>query len=237
MLIEVKNLIMDYDRRRVVEDVSFTIDEGDYVCIVGENGTGKSTLMKGLLGLLPPAGGEIKLHGLRRNQIGYLPQQTPVQRDFPASVYEVVLSGRLSSCGARPFYSRDDRFIATESMKLLDILDLKDKCYRELSGGQQQRVLMARALCAGERLLVLDEPMASLDPVVTQQLYGIIRHLNRHHGVTVLMVSHDIHGAVNQASKVIHMNGRMEFCGSVADYLKTDLCKCMMGEDDCCDCN
>lgn len=237
MLIEVKNLTMNYDRRRVVENVSFTVDEGDYVCIVGENGTGKSTLMKGLLGLLPPESGEIKLHGLRRNQIGYLPQQTPVQRDFPASVFEVVLSGRLSGCGMRPFYSRDDKFIATENMKLLDILDLKNACYRELSGGQQQRVLMARALCAGERLLVLDEPMASLDPVVTQQLYGIIKHLNSHHGVTVLMVSHDIHGAVNQAGRVIHMNGRLEFCGSVEDYLKTDLCKCMMGEDDDCGCN
>lgn len=231
MLIEVKNLCMDYDRKPAVEDVSFSVDEGDYVCIVGENGTGKSTLMKGMLGLIEPVSGEINFNGITRKQIGYLPQQTPVQRDFPAAVHEVVMSGRLSSCGLKPFYSRKDRQIAAENMQLLGISDIAKLSYRDLSGGQQQRVLMARALCAGERLLVLDEPMASLDPVVTAQLYSIIKRLNTERGMTILMVSHDIHGAVNQANRVIHMNRRMEFCGSVADYMKTDLCKCMMGEE------
>ena len=199
-LISCKNVTMGYENQLAVEDVSFDIEDGDYVCIVGENGSGKSTLLKGLLGLLKPRAGEIAFgDGLKQNMIGYLPQQTIVQRDFPASVWEVVLSGCLNRRGMRPFYSPAERRIASANIEKLGIGGLVKKSYRDLSGGQQQRVLLARALCATEKLLLLDEPVTGLDPVVTSELYALIRQLNRE-GVTIVMVSHDINCSVHYAS-------------------------------------
>lgn len=217
-LIACKGLSLRYENRLAVEDVSFEIEAGDYVCIVGENGSGKSTLLKGLLGLKTPDAGSISYgEGLKQRMIGYLPQQTVVQKDFPASVYEVVLSGCLNRRGMRPFYSSAERQIAERNMERLSVGALRKKSYRDLSGGQQQRVLLARALCATEKLLLLDEPVTGLDPVVTSELYAMIRQLNLE-GVTVVMVSHDITCAVHNAGKILHMGTSVLFYGPAQDY-------------------
>ncbi|RGX54194.1 MULTISPECIES: metal ABC transporter ATP-binding protein [Anaerotruncus] len=230
-LISCKNVSMRYENQLAVENVSFDIEEGDYVCIVGENGSGKSTLLKGLLGLMQPSAGTITFGGgLTRDRIGYLPQQTVVQRDFPASVREVVLSGCLNRRGLRPFYSEKERRIAAQNIERLGIGGLSRKSYRDLSGGQQQRVLLARALCATEKLLLLDEPVTGLDPVVTADMYTLLRALNQD-GVTVIMVSHDINCSVHNAGKILHMDTTVRFYGSSAEYLKSDICRRFLGGD------
>lgn len=228
-LISCRDVCMSYENQRAVDHVSFEIEQGDYVCIVGENGSGKSTLLKGLLGLKRPESGEIVYgDGLNQNMIGYLPQQTQVQRDFPASVFEVVLSGCLNRRGIRPFYSPREYQIAQETMRRLSIQPLKKKSYRALSGGQQQRVLLARALCATEKLLLLDEPVTGLDPMATADLYRLIQQLNSE-GVTILMVSHDISCALLHASKILHMDTRVLFYGSSKEYQKSDICRQFLG--------
>ena len=220
----VNNLSLGYDGVVVSEGVNFQINKGDYLCIVGENGSGKSTLMKTLLGLQKPLSGEIIFaDGLSRTQIGYLPQQTPVQRDFPASVQEIVLSGFLASLGEKPFYSRAQKKAALDNMKKLGIYDKRNACYRNLSGGQQQRALLARALCATTRMLFLDEPISGLDPAASAEMYEIIAGLNRDENITVVMVSHDIEAAVKYASHILHMGSSMQFFGSKEDYAQTPL--------------
>ena len=220
-LLTAQDLSLGYDSRVIVRGLSFRVDAGDYLCIVGENGSGKSTLMKTLLGLQPPLGGSIETgDGLMQNEIGYLPQQTVVQRDFPASVREIVLSGCQGRCGLRPFYSAGDRRLAAENMARMGISELANRCYRELSGGQQQRVLLARALCATRKLLLLDEPVSGLDPKVTAEMYELIASLNRE-GVTVIMISHDIAAALRYASHILHI-GAAVFFGTKADYLQSD---------------
>jgi len=219
-----------YDGAVAVSGLNFEINSGDYLCIVGENGSGKSTLIKGLLRLKQPAAGRVIIgDGLKENEIGYLPQQTLVQKDFPASAYEVVLSGRLGKRGIRPFYSRADKAAAEANMKNLEILDLRNKCYRDLSGGQQQRVLLARALVAAGRMLLLDEPVAGLDPLVTQDLYMRIDKINRETGITIVMVSHDIHSAVKHASHILHLKTAQAFFGTTEDYLKSAVGKRFLG--------
>ncbi|MDD6061269.1 MAG: ABC transporter ATP-binding protein [Oscillospiraceae bacterium] len=214
-----KNLSLGYESKVVVEGLNFAVNRGDYLCIIGENGSGKSTLMKTLLGLKAPLGGEILFSdGLKKNEIGYLPQQTVVQRDFPASVYEIVLSGRLNHCGLKPFYSREDKAAAKKNMERMSITALSGRCYRELSGGQQQRVLLARALCAAEKILLLDEPVSGLDPVVTAEMYALIEDLNRQ-GVTIIMISHDLQAALRYASHILQI-GKTPFFGTKADYRK-----------------
>ena len=220
-LLTAQDLSLGYDSRVIVRDLSFRVNAGDYLCIVGENGSGKSTLMKTLLGLQPPLGGSIGTgDGLMQNEIGYLPQQTVVQRDFPASVREIVLSGCQGRCGLRPFYNAADRRLAAENMARMGISELANRCYRELSGGQQQRVLLARALCATRKLLLLDEPVSGLDPKVTAEMYELIASLNRE-GVTVIMISHDIAAALRYASHILHI-GAAVFFGTKADYLQSD---------------
>lgn len=220
----VKNLSVGYENRVVAENIDFVVNQGDYLCIVGENGSGKSTLMKTLLGLKSPTSGEIIFgDGLKRNEIGYLPQQTAAQRDFPASVYEVVLSGCVGKNGWKPFYSGADRALAKDNIEKMGISDLANKCYRELSGGQQQRVLLARALCATKRILLLDEPVAGLDPRVTVEMYHTIAQLNAD-GVTIIMISHDI-AAVKYASQVLHIGHRPLFFGTKEDYIASDVGK------------
>ena len=222
-----------YEGNLVLTDLNFTVDSGDYLCIVGENGSGKSTLMKGLLKLKAPVRGEILLEGgLASNQIGYLPQQTPVQKDFPASVYEVALSGRQGSRGALPFYSREDKRIVMETLALLGLENPKKTCYRELSGGQQQRVLLARALCATRRMLLLDEPVTGLDPVMTADLYRLIHRLNQEQGITILMVSHDVRSAVEYASHILHLGSRQLFFGSCEEYKKSPVGKRFLGGEE-----
>ena len=223
ILLECRNVVMGYDGAAVVNSVSFELERGDYLCIVGENGSGKSTLLKGILGLIPLRGGSVGFSdGLKRTDIGYLPQQTQAQHDFPATVREVVLSGCLN--GSRgPFYSRADRNLANKNMEKLSVTDIARRSYRELSGGQQQRVLLARALCAAKELLLLDEPVTGLDPVVTAEFYCLIKKLNRDSGIAVIMVSHDIECAVENANKILHLGERgVEFFGTTEDYLKSD---------------
>lgn len=230
-LIKTTNLTLSYENMTVIKDLNFEVSPGDYLCIVGENGSGKSTLVKALLGLKRPVGGLIEFgDGLRQNEIGYLPQQTNAQRDFPASVYEVVISGCLNSRGIRPFYSARERGIAAENMERLGISELKKRSYRELSGGQQQRVLLARALCATRKILLLDEPVTGLDPMVTVEFYGLISQIN-HDGVTVIMVTHDMSAAVKYASHILCMREDDCFFGSTEEFLKSDSSNFLKGGD------
>lgn len=224
-----KNLLVGYEGKAILDPLNFEIHAGDYLCVVGENGAGKSTLMKTLLGLQQPISGQIEMgDGLRQNEIGYLPQQNNFQRDFPASVEEVVISGCLNRCGLRPFYRRAEQETARTNMEKLGIWPLRERCYRELSGGQQQRVLLARALCATRKLLLLDEPVSGLDPSATAEMYAIIRRLNKEEGITVLMISHDIFAATREADHILHLARRPLFFGSTEDYRKSDVGKAFL---------
>lgn len=216
------NLKLGYDGHIVLSGLDFSVDAGDYLYIVGENGSGKSTLMKTILGLLKPVSGKITWdEGLRENEIGYLPQQTAVQKDFPATVREIVLSGCQGRAGRRPFYSRAEKELTRQNMERMDIMSLSRCCYRELSGGQQQRVLLARALCATRKILLMDEPVSGLDPKVTAEMYDLIRRLNQE-GVTIIMISHDVAAAVRYASHILHV-GHEIFFGTVDEYRKSSL--------------
>lgn len=214
-----KNLTLGYNSKVVASNINFEVNKGDYLCILGENGSGKSTLMKTLLHLIKPLDGSIETgDGVLADEIGYLPQQTEVQRDFPASVREIVLSGCQSRCGRRPFYNKAEKQLAVQAMEKMNITPLARKCYRELSGGQQQRVLLARAFCATQKMLLLDEPVTGLDPQVTEEMYSLIKELNRN-GITIIMISHDVDAALKYASHVLHI-GKEIFFGEVKDYDK-----------------
>lgn len=227
--IECKDVSVKYENQVVLEDISFSIEQGDYLCIVGENGSGKSTLVKTILGLENSKLGQIVFgEGLNKNEIGYLPQQTQAQKDFPASVYEVVLSGCLNSKGFSPFYSMKDKKLANEMIKSLGIENIKRKSFRELSGGQQQRVLLARALCATKKIIILDEPITGLDPTVTREVYSLIKEINKK-GITIIMVSHDINFAVNNASKILHLKKNIKFFGNTEDYANSEVGRRFIG--------
>lgn len=221
-LISVTNLSLAYDKENVCSDISFDINKGDYLCIVGENGSGKSTLVKALLGLVKPSGGKITYHdGLKTCQIGYLPQQSQMQKDFPASVFEIILSGNLGRKKVFSFYTKADKMIALQNMNCLGITHLKNEPYRNLSGGQKQRVLLCRALCATSKILLLDEPITGLDPSATEQMYKLIMHLNRDHKITVVMVSHDINAALKYSSHILHLQNNVLFFGPTDEYKKS----------------
>lgn len=221
-LIKCEHVDLGYENQDAVINVNMEVCPGDYLCIVGENGSGKSTLIKGLLGLLKPSGGKLTVaEELKTTGIGYLPQQTAAQKDFPASVREVVLSGCLSRRGRRPFYSKTEKDIAAANMEKLGITQLAGQCYRELSGGQQQRVLIARALCATRELLILDEPITGLDPMAIQDFYSMIRKLNREDKVAIIMVSHDLRNAVEEANKILHLQKQVLFYGLAHDYMNS----------------
>ena len=226
-----KDITLRYEALTVQEHLSFTVEQGDYLCIVGENGSGKSTLMKCLLGLKSVDAGTLTLgDGLKRSEIGYLPQQSQIQRSFPASVREVVLSGCLNRRAIHPFYTKEDKARADEQMECMNITALADRSYRELSGGQQQRVLLARALCATKKLLLLDEPLTGLDPLVATELYAILRHIHDEHGITIIMVTHDVECAVRHAKTILHIGKNASFFGSCADYEKSAVGKRFLGE-------
>ena len=229
-LITCKDLAFSYSGDTVLSGVNFAVNQGDYLCIVGENGSGKSTLMRGLLGLKEPSAGTITYgDGLKPNEIGYLPQQTDMQRDFPASVFEVALSGRLNSLGRRFFYSKADRAETERNLERIGMLELKNRCYQELSGGQQQRVLLARALDATSKLLLLDEPVAGLDPVATVDMYNILKLINLCDGVTVVMVSHDVNAALRYATHILQLGHTQLYFGSVKDYVHSDAAQILRG--------
>ena len=219
-LLACRDVSLGYEGQSVLTHLDLSIREGDYLCIVGDNGSGKSTLLRGLLGLLPPQSGEIwRSAELKRGNLGYLPQQTQAQRDFPATVYEVVLSGCLNKKGMHFFYSPAQKSEALMNMGKLGVLELKDQCYRDLSGGQQQRVLLARALCAAHKLLILDEPITGLDPAAAQDLYKILAYLNQKEGMAIVMVTHDLKAALQSAQRVLHIGRHGVFLGSAAEYL------------------
>ncbi len=219
-----RDVVLGYEGKAVVQHLNFEVNQGDYLCIVGENGSGKSTLIKALLQLKKPMAGEILSgDGLEADGIGYLPQQTIVQRDFPASVQEIVRSGCLGRFGWCPFYGKAEKAVAEENMEKLGITHLAKRCYRELSGGQQQRVLLARALCATKYMLLLDEPVAGLDPVAIQEMYDLLERLNQEEKITIIMVSHDIRAALTYASHILHISEEPLFFGTKEDYLKSEI--------------
>lgn len=221
-LINCRDLSLGYDSHAILEPLSFAVNEGDYLCVVGENGSGKSTLMRTMLGLQKPLNGAIEFgDGMRQDAIGYLPQQTAIQKDFPATVWEIVLSGCQAHVGHRPFYSKAEKALAAQNLERMGMTAYRRHCYRELSGGQQQRVLLARALCATKKLLLLDEPVSGLDPKVTADMYGLIESLNRE-GVTIVMISHDIDAALHYATHILHV-GHQVFFGTADEYRDSEL--------------
>lgn len=231
MIFECKDVTLGYENKVVAKNLNFKIDQGDYLCVVGENGTGKSTLIKTLLGLIKPLNGEViaNVQGKNHKGVGYLPQQTQAQKDFPASVWEVVLSGVLNNDHRCPFYNKKDKAEAEKNMERLNILDLKKRCYRELSGGQQQRVLLARALCATDSVLILDEPVTGLDPAASMEFYETIKDLNKKENVTIIMVSHDIKNALNYATHILHLEQENDFFGTVEEYKKSNVSNMFLG--------
>ena len=231
MIFECKDVTLGYENKVVAKNLNFKIDQGDYLCVVGENGTGKSTLIKTLLGLIKPLNGEViaNVQGKNHKGVGYLPLQTQAQKDFPASVWEVVLSGVLNNDHRCPFYNKKDKAEAEKNMEKLNILDLKKRCYRELSGGQQQRVLLARALCATDSVLILDEPVTGLDPAASMELYETIKDLNKKENVTIIMVSHDIKNALNYATHILHLEQENDFFGTVEEYKKSNVSNMFLG--------
>lgn len=231
MIFECKDVTLGYENKVVAKNLNFKIDQGDYLCVVGENGTGKSTLIKTLLGLIKPLNGEViaNVQGKNHKGVGYLPQQTQAQKDFPASVWEVVLSGVLNNDHRCPFYNKKDKAEAEKNMEKLNILDLKKRCYRELSGGQQQRVLLARALCATDSVLILDEPVTGLDPAASMEFYETIKDLNKKENVTIIMVSHDIKNALNYATHILHLEQENDFFGKVEEYKKSNVSNMFLG--------
>jgi zinc transport system ATP-binding protein len=229
-MIDCKNLSFGYDGQIIVHSLNFSVDAGDFLLIAGENGSGKSTLVKGLLRLINPVEGIITFSpGFKQNQTGYLSQQTASRQDFPAGVTEIVLSGFLGKKSFLPFYSHSEKQETEEKMRLLDITGLKDRCFRELSGGQQRRVLLARSLCAAEKLLVLDEPFAGLDPLISAELYRLLEKINKETGMTIIMVSHEIEAAVC-AAKVLHLQKQQLFFGSMEDYRRSETGRKFLGE-------
>ena len=218
-----RDLTIGYGSRIILKHLNFTVNEGDYLCIIGENGSGKSSLMRTILNLQNPINGQILYdHQIQQNGIGYLPQQTSRQKDFPASVREIVLSGCDRRSGFHPFYHASDKKKAVTAMQQLKITHLAHRCYRELSGGQQQRVLLARALCATKKILFLDEPVSGLDPEVTADFYDLIRHLNRREGITILMISHDLQATAADATHILHL-GTPFFYGLASDYFHSEV--------------
>lgn len=223
-LIKCENLKLGYEGQVILENINFELNGGEYLCIIGENGAGKSTLVKALLKLKKTMGGSIELgDGLRAREIGYLPQQTLAQKDFPASVFEVVISGRLNNLSFLPFYTKADKEDAMDKMRLMGVDALKNKCYNDLSGGQQQRVLLARAMCATKKVILLDEPATGLDPIVTAEFYELISKINKDMGITVIMVSHDMDATLKYASHIMYLSQDKVFYGSKEEYLESEV--------------
>ncbi len=232
-LLSLKNVSVGYEGKAVAENVSFSVSKGDYLCIIGENGAGKSTLMKTLLSLKTPISGKISFaDGFSKTSIGYLPQQTDVQKDFPATVWEVAVSGFVGKSGRRPFYSKQQKETAKKWLERLDIFKFKNKSYRALSGGQQQRVLLARALCAADGLILLDEPAAGLDPIVTKNMYELIGDINKNSGVTVIMVSHDLSAAMKYSSHILQISRNGAFFGTTEEYKNSAEGRAFLGKED-----
>lgn len=220
-LIETKNLTLGYDNIKVLKDLNFKIEENDFLCIVGPNGSGKSTLVKGILGLIKPIKGKVIYNGLKQKFIGYMPQETKIDSNFPASVYEIVLSGTLNRVGLRPYYSKEEKELANHNLKILGIEKLKEKSFSELSGGQRQKVLLARSLCATKKLLILDEPSNNLDSKSKKELYETITDLNKNHNITIIMITHDLDHNNLIGNKILSLREDKVFFGTVNDFVRS----------------
>lgn len=216
-LISLKNLSLGYDNQIVLKNINLDIEEDDFICIVGPNGSGKSTLVKGILGLIKPMKGKVVYNNLKQNFIGYMPQETKVDANFPASVFEIVLSGCLNKS---LFYKKKDKEIAINNLKILGIESLKDKCFCDLSGGQRQKVLLARSLCATSKLLILDEPSNNLDSKSKKDLYKIINDLNKNHGITIIMITHDLDHDNLIGNKILSLREDDIFFGSTKEFVR-----------------
>jgi zinc transport system ATP-binding protein len=227
-IISLNSVSVKYNDTFALKDISFNVNEGDYLCIVGENGSGKSTLVKSILGLVKPNRGTIQFNNLKQNQIGFIPQQTFIQKDFPTSVFEIVLSGCISKQGILPFYTRNNKQLAVDNIKRLGIENLIHKSYCDLSIGQQQRVLLARALCSTEKVLILDEPVTGLDPLMTNELHTLLEILNKQ-GTTIIMISHNIASVLKYANKILHIQTSILFFGETNEYLKSPIYNRMIG--------
>ncbi len=219
-IIEVKNLTLGYDKHIVLKNLNFEIKDGDFVCVVGPNGSGKSTLIKGLLRLIKPIKGKIIYNNLKQNFIGYMPQETQIDKNFPASVYEIVLSGTLNRLGLISFYTKKEKDIADDNLKLLNISNLKNKSFSSLSGGQRQKVLLARSLCATSKLLILDEPSNNLDSKSKKDLYSLIVDLNKNKGITIIMITHDLDHNNLLGNKILSLREDDIFFGSTEDFVR-----------------
>lgn len=230
-LLECMDLCVDYDGKRILNNITFDVNECDFLGIVGENGTGKTTLTNSIIGLSPIKSGQINLYGITKRDIGYLPQKLRVDNNFPASVKEIVMSGFVGKSFFAPLYSKSQKCRGKDSMRLLGIQQIKNRSFQELSGGQQQRVLLARAICAAEKLVLLDEPMTGLDPIATENFYILLSHLNKHHGVAVIMVSHDLNLSVKYCNKILHLGKGVEFFGTSAEYAESDVYKEYLAKD------
>lgn len=219
VLINCENLVLGYDGKIIFKDLSFKVNTGDFLCIIGENGVGKTTLMKCILGISKAMDGTIEFgEGLKQNEIGYIPQQSSAQREFPVTVQEVVLSGCLNNHGILAFYQAKDKKKVEENLERLNIKHLRKKSYGQLSGGQQQRVLLARALCSTKKLLFLDEPVAGLDPQATKDFYKLLKLLNSE-GIAIVMITHDLQGLKENAKQVLYLNHEKKFYGNIKEYL------------------
>jgi len=218
-ILDCENLALGYGGKIVSSDICFSVDSGDFLCVMGENGSGKSTLLKVLLKMMPPVSGRIATDDkFWKNGVGYLPQQTIAQKDFPASVREVVRSGFVNNSKMNPFFSKSEKSAAEGNMSKLGIANLANKSFRDLSVGLQQRTLLARALCAAKNILLLDEPTSGLDPDASAAMYGLVAELNSG-GMTVIMVSHDSEAVRTRASHILLMGSRSPlFFGKNCDY-------------------
>jgi len=214
-----ENLTIAYGSVVAIKDVSFNVDEGEYICVVGPNGSGKSSLIKGILGLAPVSGGSLNF-SIPKEDVSYLPQVNMAERDFPATVFEVVMTGTQKSAKKLPFYSKKDVLAAQKALEDLHVLELKNKKIGQLSGGQQQRALLARALCRNPKMLILDEPCAGLDPDITEEFYTMIEDLNEDKKITIIMISHDMDQVKRSAKRVIEVNQNIVFDGCIDDWLK-----------------
>lgn len=222
-LIECKRLSVGYDKKVVCKDINFKVEEGDYLCIMGENGSGKSTLLKTILGLNKAVFGKVIFEkSLSKNKLGYLPQQNDFQKDFPATVKEVIMSGFISQMGLRPFYNKAEKNKANGIIEFLGLENLTKNGFKELSGGQQQRVLLARALCATDKILVLDEPTNGLDSKTTNQFYKLLKNLNNS-GLTIIMVSHNLDKVMEYASHIVYLKDSMIFNGTKQEFESSDI--------------
>ena len=220
-LIEVKNLSLGYDKKKVLNDLNFNIEEKDFLCVVGPNGSGKSTLIKGLLGLIKPIEGKVIYNSLKQNFIGYMPQEVKVDSNFPASVYEIVLSGTLNKLGLKPFYTKKEKEKVKNALKTLKIENLIDKSFTELSGGQRQKVLLARILCATSKLLILDEPSNNLDSKSKKDLYKTVTDLNKNKGITVIMITHDLDHNNLIGNKILSLREDKIFYGTTEEFVRS----------------